>query len=114
MIHATAIMLNRAEGPIAHTGKVELSGPDVWAQAERQLAKWRVTAGRIGYDKTDFVVTFADGETYTGCYLLGRFDSLPLAEHIRGFLRTAVQHGFIPEAEASDWQATYSLTDNEE
>lgn len=92
MIPATSIRLDRAEGTHAdvQAHHVVLSGPYVWHEADQTLVRWSDSAPATGgYDKTDFTVTFADGQTYQG-----RFDMMhwsvempSLAGHVRGFLR---------------------------
>lgn len=62
---AVKIELNRAEG--INAGEKTFTGPDCWTDAQRQIEEWRQTAPeQIGYDKTDFTVTFEDGATYSG------------------------------------------------
>lgn len=92
MHKATEIRLRRAEGPTRLCdGWHGFKGPDVWGQARAWLWAASSTAPRTGgYDKIDFVVTWEDGETYTGVYDLthpsvGGAPSLPT--HMRAFLR---------------------------
>lgn len=67
MIEATEIWLNRAEGPRGQTGERTLTGPNIWAQADKVTRNWSMTAPKeYGYDKVDFKVTFADGFVYEG------------------------------------------------
>lgn len=66
------IELGRAEGPSKECYAVTVR---TFAEAQKQLKKWgrsaprpREAGGTGGYDKTDFKVTFADGDTYDGRY----------------------------------------------
>lgn len=69
----TGIVLERAEGPTALCGKPRRVAS--FTEADAILREWAKTAPQGGgYDKTDFVVTFANGETYTGRYDLVRDD----------------------------------------
>ena len=58
--------------PIEGVGEATLfQGPTAMADAQKQLRKWGfdAPAPETGcYDKTDFVVTFQDGDTYSGRY----------------------------------------------
>ena len=87
-IRAIKFELNRAEGPSAECGPAE--PVTTWMDADNILRKWSLTAPEFGgYDKCDFTITYADGETYTGRYDLKRHDiGFPelLARHIRGFV----------------------------
>lgn len=90
---AVSILLNRAEGPTAECGEILLAarpGVSAWDRADAQLRAWSHTApGKGGgYDKCDFTVTFADGETYKGRYDLHHMEveTPSLARHVRGEL----------------------------
>jgi hypothetical protein len=73
LIPAVSILLNRAEGPSRECGEKTFTGPDCWQQAHRQLRNWSYSAPKGGgYDKTDFTVTFADGNEYEGRFDLSR------------------------------------------
>lgn len=85
-IQATTITLTRAEGMIHECMTLTVSATDVrnelgdrvgdfiattdvWRRANAVLAAWSRTAPRSGgYDKCDFRVTYADGDTYDGRY----------------------------------------------
>lgn len=92
MIALAKIELTRAEGPIENCGKA--MPVDSWAAADGQLTRWAHTAPEPGqgYDKVDFKVTWADGETYEGRYDMNRLgedsetNGHDLARHIRRFL----------------------------
>ena len=62
MIKAIKIWLHRAEGK---EDFATVEGEDVWFEAQNVLRRWGRTAPKPGggYDKTDFKVTFEDGET---------------------------------------------------
>ena len=85
-VKAKEIVIERAEGPVAETGKPRtLTGPAVWEQADSILVKWGKTAPKNGgYDKCDFKVTWEDGQTYSGRYDLVHPDKEwpDLAKHI--------------------------------
>lgn len=92
-IAASSILLNRAEGPTAECGEVLLTATrsvSAWDRASAMLRAWSHTAPKKGggYDKCDFTVTFADGETYKGRYDLHHMEvEMPdLAKHLRGEL----------------------------
>jgi hypothetical protein len=96
------VELERAEGPIEACIKVEFSGPDAVTQAQKQLRQWGETAPeKGGYDKCDFVITFEDGETYTGRYDLVRSGlndaGETILEQVRRFL------GFIAGTYRPAW-----------
>lgn len=92
-VAAVSILLNRAEGPTAECGEVLLTATrsaSAWDRASAMLRAWSHTAPKKGggYDKCDFTVTFADGETYKGRYDLHHMEvEMPdLAKHLRGEL----------------------------
>jgi len=94
-IEAVKIEIERGEGLTVECGKYTLEGSknnsgNVWAMADSLIhGMAQSTHKDAGYDKCDFVVTFADGDTYSG-----RFDMTHdhttgaglLAEHINGWL----------------------------
>jgi hypothetical protein len=93
MHEATKITITRAEGPSALCGKPRtFEGPDCWDASRKWLfSQCHTFPAQGGYDKHDFCVTFADGETYEG-----RLDckhascgenDLNVASHMRSFLR---------------------------
>ena len=89
MIKATSIMIDRVEGPSALCTKKTLTGENVWQKAQSLLLKHSDTSPKNGgYDKCDFIVTFADGETYQGRYDLKHHSvELPsLEQHMLNFL----------------------------
>lgn len=72
-IKVKEVWLNRAEGPKGQTGERIVHSLEA---ADEVLKKWAQTAPKPGggYDKTDFKVTFDDGETYEGRYDLKQED----------------------------------------
>ena len=99
-IKAVSIWLNRAEGPTDECGQVEFSDVNVWQRADMMLRAWSETAPQDGrYHKTDFKVTYADGETYTGRLDMKHWSvQVPsVAGHMRSFV--TFHAGRVPEAE---------------
>jgi len=89
LIKAVKFELNRAEGPSALCGPAQ--PVTTWKDADNILRQWSRTAPDKGqgYDKCDFTITWADGETYTGRYDLKRHDggfTDLLGYHVRSFL----------------------------
>jgi len=85
-IPAVKFELLRAEGLIEETGPA--APVTTWAEADNILRNWARTAPQPGhgYDKCDFKITYADGDTYEGRYDLKFHDqTFPelLAWHIR-------------------------------
>ncbi|UOE58203.1 hypothetical protein [Cytobacillus oceanisediminis] len=67
------IVITRGEGPSVETGiPYTVSNWDEGNLVLRSMAKTAPDCG--GYDKTDFVITFEDDETYIGTYDLKRKD----------------------------------------
>lgn len=97
-----SIRITRAEGPTDLCGKpVEVSS---WEAASRELAKIAETAPDSGgYDKTDFLVTFADGGQYEGRADVqrGHTAGYDLREHMRAFLAWQLKaDGYARQGEA--------------
>jgi hypothetical protein len=87
-IPVKSVWLNRAEGPIRETGARTV---DSLSAADAQLKRWAHSAPKKGggYDKTDFRIEWADGETYEGRYDLQREDegkSNLLGSHVQHYL----------------------------
>lgn len=77
-IAATKIEFTFSEAPeLCVMGPFE--GPECWAHANRALRL--IPPPTLGYYKTDFVVTWADGNTYEGRYDIGD-DAPTLEQHI--------------------------------
>ena len=53
--------------------------------ANNHLNFARIGAPKLGYHKTDFVLTYEDGETYKGRYDIKRNDYISLEEHVQSF-----------------------------
>ncbi len=91
-IKATRIEFTYKEGRTDQMPKewpVVCEGPDCWALAHKQLLDWSEVAPKTGgYDKTDFTVTYADGQTYSGRYDLKHtsIEPVDLPGHMQGFL----------------------------
>lgn len=88
-VAAVKITLDRAEGLASECVVVVVEGRNVWDQADAVLLQWSKTAPKSGgYDKCDFEVVYADGETYEGRYDLKHhtIEHPDLGEHIRGFV----------------------------
>lgn len=92
MITATTITITRAEGPTRLCGKTQtFTGPSCWDQASKWLNSQSYSFPRGGgYDKHDFQVVFADGETYEGrldCqHSLCSDPDLDVAKHVYDFV----------------------------
>ena len=63
MIPATSITIGFTESPYIKKGKT-FTGESLWRDAARYLNQF--PEPEVGYYKTDFTVTFADGEEYGG------------------------------------------------
>lgn len=93
MIQAAKITITRAEGPTALCGISQtFEGPDCWAEANRYLHRMSISFPKEGgYDKHDFRVEFADGETWDGRLDCKHFScegsDLDVAKHVAGFAR---------------------------
>jgi hypothetical protein len=94
MISAKSIYLEKAEGFTQNLPKKLLTfeeyGDEIWKKADEILRAWSWDVG-TSYDKTDFVVTFADERVYKGEIDLyhpknGRTESI--ADHMREFCLT--------------------------
>lgn len=80
------IEITRAEGP---TGSLERATVRTFEDADQKLLEASLTAPETGgYDKTDFAITFDDGNTYQGTYDLKHFrvDYPNLRKHVVGHL----------------------------
>lgn len=82
---ALSIRLERWEGLVDECGQPETVGS--FAEADALLMRWSETAPEHGgYDKCGFVITWPDGDTYTGRYDLmhHRRERPSLRDHISG------------------------------
>jgi hypothetical protein len=83
------IEIARGEGPSAECGKT--ATVLTWAGSDRVIQQWAKTAPgpNQGYDKCDFIVTWENGETYTGRFDMRQHDtgySNHLPRHIRNLV----------------------------
>ena len=78
-IGITSIFLKRGEGPNELFDIDELTGKLVgptetvttMEEADKVLRSWSYAVSEgAGTDKCDFIISYKDGETYEGCYLL--------------------------------------------
>jgi len=93
LIKPALIEIIRVEGPSALCGKVQTATS--WHEADMILRANAATAPKGGgYDKHDFKVTFADGQTYSGRYDLKHWseEHPDLARHVRAFIRYLAGH----------------------
>ena len=104
-VPALTITLTRAEGPSPLPAAATAAGPDVWADARALLRGWSYTAPRsrdaVGVDKVDFVVAYADGQTYSGTFGLTDTD-LDLPAHMRRHLDAVATHPLFDAADRAD------------
>lgn len=94
-IRVAEIELTVGEGPTKEAGKKVVlrpeAGSDVWKQANEVLKDWArrfIPPTSTGYWKQDFVVRWADGDSYGGTYGLNRKDIVEadLSKHVSDFL----------------------------
>jgi hypothetical protein len=86
VIRVARIAITRAEGLPHECSVTHICG--TWDDADAVLKRMAATAPDSGgYDKTDFRITWEDGETYLGRYDLTRQDATKasLAGHVRNF-----------------------------
>lgn len=87
-IRVKKIVITRGEGPIEEAGKSVTALN--FAAANEALFRMSATAPKSGgYDKTDFVITFADGQTYKGRYDLKHYlcESPDLSAQVVAYIR---------------------------
>lgn len=86
-VGVASIELERCEGDWRTELVKATHTKDAWTQADATLTRWAVTAPvGGGYHKCAFVVTFEDGQKYSGRYDLKGGESPSLAKHVRSFL----------------------------
>lgn len=110
MIPAVSISFTYSECPGVNAPR-SFSGPDVWRRAAHWLAM--LPKPDLGYYKTDFTVTYEDGETYEGRYDIGA-DAPTLGSHIRGFIKSLERHPADNESVVEEYRtfaATYEIGD---
>lgn len=100
-----SIKLIRGEGPVKGDPDI-ISGATFqvnnYSEAREILTMWSKSAN---YDKTDFVITFSDGEQYKGTYLLEPAPATPdLKEHVLGFVKTYSGLEKPRHMNQSDWE----------
>jgi len=111
-IPAVRITITRAEGPRDLCRKPHtFEGSRCWVAARAWLMGQSETfPASGGYDKHDFTVEFADGETYKGrldCKASDQDNAdLDPAAHVRDVLEEMVSDGRV---EAIDFQSTYLI-----
>lgn len=112
-IQVKEICISRGEGPSSECGKKHVVSN--YEEAEKVLSRMAHTAPKNGgYDKTDFTVTFADNETYTGRYDLKYDREESLAEHMRGFLEWYAGEAKNPHCGEKKYQEFMSRISPEE
>ena len=122
---AVCITITRAEGPTNLCKTRVFAGLDCWAKSRAfMLANLSTFPAGGGYDKHDFTVVFADGETYEGRLdAKANGDDCDVQAHIRDYVRflagqqqparmTAAQYEeYVADdkAEAAAFRAKYDL-----
>ena len=110
MIPVKSILIHRAEG---YSHECRPRTVDTLEQASSALASMAYTAPSDGsYHKTDFTITFANGNTYSGRIDLTRdaFAGYDLQRHMRRhllYLRDSMRFPQVTRAEATDVLRTY-------
>ncbi|KJD43989.1 hypothetical protein [Paenibacillus terrae] len=66
------IVVTRGEGPSSEC-RIPHNATS-WEDADKILKRMALTAPNLGYDKTDFVILFTNGDVYSGTYGLKRED----------------------------------------
>lgn len=110
-IKAVKIEVPFSEAPGVIDPRV-FEGDDCWTQCNRWLRA--ISPPKLGYYKTDVIVTYADGETYQARYDIGA-DSPTLGQHIRDFIASVNSGAWDPSPEAlaqyNTFAATYEIGD---
>lgn len=126
-VRATKITVMRAEGPSDLCGKVhEFTGGDVWQEARRHLVLASISAPGhpldphpLGYHKTDFTVTWEDGEIYSGTLCM-TYHEYSIARHMQEYLQHVIDNhddyvlmgSEIPDVDAlRNFLSTYEIGD---
>lgn len=108
MIPAVRIAFTYSEAPGFVSGSPRVfEGDECWTQASHRLAM--LPRPNLGYYKTDFTVTYEDGETYRGRYDVGA-DAPTLGQHIRDFIKTIQDGGWDASAESRNEYAQFAST----
>lgn len=83
-IQAVKIVITRIEGPnVLCDRPTEFVGADCWEQANAWLLAMAPTFPASGYDKHDFTIEWANGETYFGRLDCEASNDLDVAGHVR-------------------------------
>lgn len=106
------IWMDKAEGQ----NMFEVTVNDMQS-ANQMLTMWATTIHEDcqGYEKVDFIITWENGEEYTGRYDLQRNEQADLAKHVSGFLKylaTKADEGIYGKgsrAEAVEFIETYEV-----
>lgn len=93
-----SIKIERVEGKIEDLMKVDVKS---FAAANKIIEMMATTAphNEFGYDKTDFVVEWADGESYKGRLDLQNdmSNGFDLVDRIKGGIKMMVEFGTVKE-----------------
>lgn len=109
------IKLVRGEGPVKGDPEI-ISGATFevnnYSEAREILTMWSKSAN---YDKTDFVITFSDGEQYKGTYLLEPAPETPdLRKHVLYFVTTYSGLKRPDNMSEKDWKNFLDLQSKED
>lgn len=116
-VKAVSIWLHRAEGRHDECVSLTVEGGDVWSKANGVLMKWSHTAPKeLGYNKCDFKVTYADGQTYEGRYdLVHSSREYPsLERHVSDFLTFLAGTRCPPHMKEADYRRVLSYQQYQE
>lgn len=117
-IQLKQVTITRAEGPSSDCGR-----PGVYksfTEANGRLRRISETAPKTGgYDKTDVVVEWEDGQTYTGRWDVKHHSQkdadLSIQEHIQGWFKWVLENPDKNDAadliDAEEWLVKYSFSD---
>lgn len=97
-VHPVQITLERIEGPLHEIGRVatfeigDETSEDLWNRAADELALWGHSVLDVGSntDRCDYVITFADGESYSGFYFLA--PTIRTRPDLRRHLQAYLEH----------------------
>ncbi len=114
-VKARSIELTRVEGTFYEVDRPYVTNSDMpWDEANTWLLKESVTAPEHGgYDKVDFTITFEDGETYSGHYVLKHFskERPDLIAHVRDFVRFSAGIDCPPHMTEESWREYLHATE---
>ncbi len=121
-IKPTEITIERAEGLVTETGKVSIVArwpeTDLFTLADQVLYGMAQSAPKTGgYDKCDFIIEFADGETYEGRYDMQHPDAQDtfesLSMHVRRHLSIAAGRYRPADLSVERYRALHKHQDEE-